>query len=500
MGDRKMKKQDTIEMSRVDHGKSMANALIDGMIQNPDGILKVRGGGKFSAYKELLRDDQVKSTFQQRRSAVINAEWYVDPASESAEDKKVAEFLEWQLKEMKFDKLSNKMLYAIHYGFSVGELMFAYHEEKQCIYIENIKVRDRDRFKFNEDHELYLYENAEKKPMPENKFWIHSVGADHDDNPYGEGLAHSLYWPVFFKRNGLKFWVFYLEKYGMPTAIASLNQSQLQDAKQREQALNMLDAIQHDSGVLKPDDFVVELLEATRSGTATYDTLQKGMNEAISKIVLSQTMTTDNGSSRSQAEVHNEVKFEVVKSDADLLCESFNDQVVKVICDMNFANLKEYPKVWRRTEPEEDLNKIAERDTKIKNLGFEPTEEYILDTYGDGFTKSKEPDPPAPGQVPANQNANFSEQGKVGAEGVNHRNDQQSIVDASTMLSTAYNDLLLPEVQKILDFAEETGDLETMRDSLFDLIDNPRSEKVEKIQRAGFVARMMGMLKGNRNA
>jgi phage gp29-like protein len=426
----------------------------------------------------------------------------VDPASESAEDKKVAEFLEWQLKVMKFDKLSNKMLYATHYGFSVGELMFAYHEEKQCIYIESIKVRDRSRFKFNDDHELYLYENAEKKLMPENKFWVHSVGADHDDNPYGEGLAHSLYWPVFFKRNGLKFWVFYLEKYGMPTAIASLNQSQLQDPKQREQALNMLDAIQHDSGVLKPDDFIVELLEATRSGTATYDTLEKGMDAAISKIVLSQTMTTDNGSSRSQAEVHNEVKFEVVKSDADLLCESFNDQVVKVICDMNFANLKEYPKVWRRTEPEEDLNKIADRDTKIKNLGWEPTEEYMQDTYGDGFVKSQEQQPELgmPGQQPNAQDPSFSEPGKVASEGAEHRDDQQSIVDAATVLSTSYNELLKPEIQKILDFAEETGDLETMREKLFDLMDDPRQEKVDKIQRAGFAARLMGLLKGNRNA
>lgn len=36
------------------------------------------------------------------------------------------------------------------------------------------------------------------------------------------GLAHYLYWPTFFKRNGIKFWLIFLEKFGMPTAAAKL--------------------------------------------------------------------------------------------------------------------------------------------------------------------------------------------------------------------------------------------------------------------------------------
>jgi hypothetical protein len=48
------------------------------------------------------------------------------------------------------------------------------------------------------------------------------------------------------------------------------------------------------------------------------------MDECIAKVVLSQTMTTQDGSSLSQAQVHAGVKLEVVKSDADLLSDSFN--------------------------------------------------------------------------------------------------------------------------------------------------------------------------------
>src|SRR5690606_32759156 len=130
----------------------------------------------------------------------------------------------------------------------------------------------------------------------------------------------------------------------------------------------------------------VDLLEATRSGATSYQDLAEAMNQSISKIVLSQTMTTDNGSSRSQAEVHAGVRDMVVKADADLACSSFNTQVARWLTEWNYPGA-EVPRVWRSTEPPEDLIKRADRDGKIFALGFEPTEDYIRQTYGEGWVK-----------------------------------------------------------------------------------------------------------------
>nr|WP_306670755.1 MULTISPECIES: DUF935 family protein [unclassified Endozoicomonas] len=80
------------------------------------------------------------------------------------------------------------------------------------------------------------------------------------------------------------------------------------------------------------------MIEAARSGTADYDVLCQRMDKAISKVILSQTMTTDDGSSHSQAEVHQEVARSVIKSDADLVCESLNQQVIKWLTEWNFPN------------------------------------------------------------------------------------------------------------------------------------------------------------------
>jgi phage gp29-like protein len=489
------------EFSRADKAKLMAQALIDGMIQNPDKILRGQAGGRLDVYKDILRDDQVISTFQQRRRAVVNAEYYVEPASKSPIDKEIADFVAANLKAIGFDRVTDKMLYATHYGYSVGEIIWHYSDKFKRIAIEKIKVRDRARFKFGVNGELFLTDNAVKPElMPREKFWVHTVGADHDDNPYGEGLANALYWPVFFKRNGIKFWMVFLEKYGMPTATAKLNQSQMQDPNQRNLALSVLDAIHQDSGVVVPEDFVIELIEASRSGTVDYSTLTARMDAAIAKIVLSQTMTTDNGSSRSQSETHKDVRDEVVKSDADLICESFAEQVVKQLVEINYPGA-DIPQVWRKTEPEEDLVQLAERDNKIMNLGFEPTEQYIKETYGPGWRKkAPETVPPTAGNNPVPEmGPEFAEVSPLTDKRVQHRRDQQTLIDAADMLGSKYREVYGKRIEQLLAYAENTNDMQTFKKRLLEMMAEPAPEEtVEAVTNATWAARLMGLFKGSK--
>jgi phage gp29-like protein len=278
----------------------------------------------------------------------------------------------------------------------------------------------------------------------------------------------------------------------MPTAVAKLNRAQMDSAKDKAMALDVIDAIQADSGVVMPEDFVVELIEATRSGTADYQVLKDSMDKAISKIILSQTMTTDDGSSNSQAQVHKGVKDDVIKADADLICESFNEIIERLVA-WNFPNAKA-PRIKRHTEPKADLVTQAERDNKIINLGFEPTQEYIEETYGAGWKKKETPLPPT-GQLPA-MGAEFAEVTALTQERIGHRQDQQSIADAAEFLSSKYKEMYGERVEKIMAFMEETDDHETVKKHLNELLAEPASEKTaEFIEKASFYSRLMGLFK-----
>lgn len=464
------------------------------LLTNEDEVLQTRGGGDLKIYQELLRDDQVVSTFQQRRTAVTSAEWEVIPASESSQDKQAAEFIKEQLERVKFDALTDKMLYAIFYGYGVAEWLFA--AEGNRITLRGCKVRDRSRFRFGTDGRLYLITTQDPmgKEVDRQKFWTLTTGAEHDDQPYGMGLAHYLYWPVFFKRNGLKYWAVFLEKFGQPTPMARLPQGQMNDPALKRKALEALQAIQVDSGVLIPDGIVIELLEAARSGTADYQALQDKMDAAISKIVLSQTMTTDNGSSRSQAEVHAGVRDEVIKADADLICESLNDGIIPYLTALNFPNAQP-PKVWRNTEPEEDLQQRVEIDKGIHALGFEPTEDYIRETYGEGWVK-RQPQAPMMGGMPG---LNFAENSITAGAIATRRADMETLTRIAETIAADYQDVLGKRVQQLLAYAEDSGDLETFRQRLNELLaEGPQQDTVDAVQNATWSSRLLGIFRAQR--
>lgn len=480
------------EFARAQLGKTKIPGFDDRLVVNNDRVLAQKGGD-LAIYTDLLRDDQVRSTFQQRRLAVTSCEWEVDPGGEAAVDAQAADFVRDQLRAADWDDVTDKMLYGTFYGYAVAEVLW--EPQAGRIGIGAIKVRDRSRFVFGESGQLYLtLADGKLAPMPERKFWTFRTGADHSDDAYGLGLAHSLYWPVFFKRNGIKFWLNFLEKYAAPTAIGRMPGGQYKDAKLREQVLATLEAIATDAVAVVPEGTSVEFLESVYSGSADYQTMKTEMDAAISKVVLSQTMTTDDGSSKSQSETHKDVRDEVVKADADLICESFNRSVAAWLTEMNFPGARP-PRVFRRTEPAEDLNERAERDKSLVEMGLEPTDDYITETYGPGWVRRQ----PNQQRVPDDPAASFAELAGLTASRNAHRADEQALVAYAERMARDYQGVMGARIQALLEELEASEDLASFREKVGRLLEQPPSEQaVDSLSRGTFVARLMGRLRGER--
>lgn len=476
-----------------------------------DSILSSKGGiANLQIYRELLRDDQVSSVWMQRRLALTSCETMVEPGAEDATSKAAAEALKAELDALNWDDITDKALFAAFYGWGVAEIIWRPNGSR--VSFDRIVVRDRARFRFDIEHGVHLWTSGSGfVKMPDRKFWTISTGADHHDEPYGLGLAHALYWPCFFKRNDIKFWLIFLEKFGMPTAVAKLPGGSIDDPVQRGKAIKMLRQIATDAGVVVPEDTdkgpVVELLEAARSGAADYKSMKDAMDAAISKIVVGQTMTTDNGSSKSQAEVHAGVAQKIVEADSDLLCGSFNNGPVKWWSEWNFPGAVP-PLVYRLTEPPEDLVQRAERDGKIFALGFEPDEEYIRETYGEGWKKKQAPAmapggmPGMPGGAPNGADPTQFAEGEFAALQAlraARRGDQQALADAAVSFAEQYQTIMGRQVGAILQAAEDSGDPLVFRERLNELLEQePAPEAVAKLSRAGLFARMMGALRQQR--
>lgn len=477
------------------------------MLEATDTVLQSRGGiTNLAIYRELLRDDQVEAAWQQRRLALTRCETYVEPGGDDALSKAAAEQLQAELDAMAWDDITDKVLFAIFYGWGVAEVMW--RPDGARVAFDRIIVRDRARFRFDRQGVLYLYENG-WHVMPPSKFWTIRSGADNHDELYGLGLAHRLYWPVFFKRNDIRFWLTFLEKFGMPTAVAKLPAGKMADAKEVAKATAMLRMIATDAGIVVPDDVVVELLEAARSGAADYGAMHDAMNGAISKIIVGQTMTTDDGSSRAQGEVHERVAQKIVEADADLLCGTFNAGPVAYWTAWNFPGAKA-PRVFRRTEPPADLKSLAETDTAVSALGYEADESYIQETYGAHWRKKQAPavDPMAglgiPGERPGNADpAQFaeSELAALAALKAARRGDQQALAEAATAFAAQYETVMARRVAQVIEAADFAEDPQLFRDRLDEILaEVPPPETVDKLTRGSLFARMMGALRAQRRA
>lgn len=386
------------EIASTNDGRDITRGYVEALhhLSPQDKVLNQAGG--LEAYEELLKDDQVSATFAQRRNAVLARPWIITPGGTRGVDKDAAKLVEETLNNLPWDSITDHMLYARLYGYAVAEVMWAI--ENSQVKVSAIRVRDRRRFVFAPDNSLKMltHKNPNGEVLPERKFWLASVGASHNDEPYGLGLGHALYWPVFFKRNGAKFWAKFMEKFAAPTAMGTFPTGA--SDSERQKLLGAVRAVAMDSGIIIPEGTQIQLLEATRGGNASYGEWLHYWDSAIAKVVLGQTMTTEDGSSYSQATVHYAVRQDLVKADADLVSQTANGSWVRWLVDYNFSDAA-YPSLWRDMEEAEDLAQRVTRDKALFDMGYKLTPEAVTRVYGDDYEPIEPVQPQAqPEQIP----------------------------------------------------------------------------------------------------
>ncbi len=470
------------EIATTGDGIDITRGFTGPLLTPYDSVLRTRGGNDLVIYEQVLSDPEVKATFGQRQLAVTQCEWQVDAGGTKRIDKQAADFLREQLQHIGFDNITTKMLFGVFYGYAVAEII--YKPDGSRLVIDRVKVRNRRRFRFSPEGELRLLtptSMTEGIPAEAPYFWNFQTGADNDDEPYGLGLAHWLYWPVLFKRNGIKFWLMFLEKFGMPTAVGRYDS----DASDSERArlLAATRAIQTDAGIIMPKGMELDLLEAARSGTADYKALCEVMDATIQKVVLGQTASTQGTTGRlGNDDLQTEVRDDIIKADADLICESFNLNVARWLTQWNFPGAA-LPTVYRVTEESADLDRLAERDERLTRIGYRPTLARVEQVFGDGYEPV-----PAGSLVPGLEG---------GMPPVAFAATVPAAQEVPTHMVEQIDRVTQPVVEawltQIGDLVDEATSLEDLRDRLFDLIPDMSIEQYgHALQEAFVAARLAG--------
>jgi hypothetical protein len=161
--------------------------------------------------------------------------------------------------------------------------------------------------------------------------WFVSVG----DNPYDLGLLNAVAPYALRKKLSYNLWAVYQELYTIPITVGKTAGYNADRKKEFEQALaNMSTAMYL---VLDQDESIEALGQSRAVGTdQVFDAMIRSNSDGIKKILVGQTMTSDDGSSKSQAEVHAGIFDGIVKSDVYRVKRAFNKELLPRLARLGY--------------------------------------------------------------------------------------------------------------------------------------------------------------------
>lgn len=354
-----------------------ASDILD-WLPDPDPVLR-KLGQDATVLKEIQSDDHITACIGSRRAGVTKNEWILTPASSEKRAQYVFEYIDDVItNQWKMKKILRDILKAPLWGYAPLEVMWAVDGGKW--YIENLIGKPADWFVFGAENELLFRskKNSKGEQVPENKFIVAKYN-DEYDNPYGERLLSKCFWPFTFKRNGWKFWMAFLDKYGIPYIVAKYDK--MTKEKEVDELLDKLAAMVQDAILAIPGDGSVEIIESKGGNAGAFKSVIESCDLATAKILLGQNLTTEisQGGSYAASQTHMQVRQDIIDEDKELCVETVQE-AINMMTFYETGDLKDAPR-FSFYESEDLQNERADRDAKLHNQNLRFTKKYYMTNY-----------------------------------------------------------------------------------------------------------------------
>ena len=354
-------------------------------LPDPDLVLAQQGLGR-QELRKLETDDEISAALETRREAVIATPWRLEPY-----DSEPAEWL-WETLAPHIEGVLRGAWTAVPYGYNVLEAVYA---KGPRIGLARIEEKPMEWFEPRRDGSLW-YSPTDGRPAmavdAAQKFFVTRRMPTYR-NPYGEALLSRVYWPWFFRYNGWRFWMRFLERFADPLLLGQVIDPAAFVTAMQGLGLSAVVGVGTD-----------ETISAVTSGGAgEFDKVEMALGRRIQKLILGQTLTSEVGDkgSYAAAQVHNEVREDKRRADIRLVTGT-----VQHLCNAIWS-LNALPGVPPTFVMQDDTGlevARATRDAALVQAGvLTLTEQYLMDRFdfepGD-FVAGTAPKPPGSPAAP----------------------------------------------------------------------------------------------------
>lgn len=337
----------------------------------------------YSIYLDALIDNHLSGCIEQRKDMVLQKAFRMmdDSGSENENATRMMEAI-W------FKQLLAYILDSRYWGHSLIELGSPVDMDGRMMY-DHVSLVPRQHVipeygvivkdQYDDIRRGYAYREG---PLSE---WVVEAGSPKD-----LGLLLKAAPQTISKRYALGFWDQFAEVFGIPVRIIRTNIRDVDERNKLTRSIAQMGACNY--GIF-PDGTDIDIKENSKNDS--YNVFDKRIDRAnseMSKLILGQTMTTDNGSSKAQGEVHLDVLKNIVAQDADFVRDVINGQLLPRMVRHGFP-VKGLTFDWN-----EQVDYTPEEQRQIEQMlldNYEVDPKYFEEKYNIRITGKKQVQSPA---------------------------------------------------------------------------------------------------------
>ncbi len=348
-----------------------------GLLPDPDPVLR-KLGVDTHVFDAIRADPDVESCIEDRQSTTLLKKWEWVAGDESKRAIALRDKVAAVLTPEKMYPAIEAMLDAPLYGMVPVELLW---DARDNMMIPDFRALPTRSIRFDRRRRPVLRNQYyyDTDPIPEGKIVL--VRKNHTwENPYGRKLFSSLFWPVTFRRGGLKFWYDFMERYGLPRTSATLPKGEYE--KKRGEVAQSLAGMVRDGVAVFEEGIEVTTADVRVTGTSDmYEKFQETIGGMIARVITGATLQRDAGKvgSYAQAREHGRTGNRRAMMDEVMVENAINEAVAYI---SKFNDVSVPPPLMRYERPDDLRTERAARDKSLSAMGVRFSRDYIVRAYG----------------------------------------------------------------------------------------------------------------------
>lgn len=332
------------------------------------------------------RDGHFGGVLETRRRAVTRLPWR---AVATTDDKLAVDIVDAVQRDILdarwFRPMVRSLLDAVVKGWSVCSIQWSYGDVWRPATVRWVDQQVTGVMPDDDQRVAWRDPKDENKLVPIAAYTAVVHAASDPSGPlYRRGIGRSLAMLYSLKRLGLSAWAGFIELFGIARPVVSYPPgSRRQDIDDFEARIQQW---MHGGYMVKPDNLNVAFPEPSNTrmgaGEPVQAALARWCDDQASKRIVGVTMTSDQGSSRSQAEVHERVAGWITEGDATDLAETIMRDLVVPYVWLNYGMDAPLPIIGAVIESSERRWKQVEAIEHLAPLGLKVEMSFVRDLIG----------------------------------------------------------------------------------------------------------------------